>query len=67
MQPFSDRPARLKPMAGALAIAWVLAHPAVTVCLCGAKSPAQVDDHLRAAAWRLTAADRAELASLLEA
>jgi aryl-alcohol dehydrogenase-like predicted oxidoreductase len=49
-----------------LAIAWVLAHPAVTVCLCGAKSPAQVDDHLRAAAWRLTEADRDELAQLLQ-
>ena len=42
-----------------LAIAWVLAHPAVTVCLCAAQSPAQVDDHLRAAAWRLSASDRA--------
>jgi aryl-alcohol dehydrogenase-like predicted oxidoreductase len=50
-----------------LAIAWVLAHPAVTVCLCGAKSPAQVDDHLRAAAWRLSAADRAAVTQLLEA
>lgn len=49
-----------------LAIAWVLAHPAVTVCLCGAKTPAQVDDHVRAAAWRLTPEERAEVDRLLE-
>jgi aryl-alcohol dehydrogenase-like predicted oxidoreductase len=48
-----------------LAIAWVLAHPAVTVCLCGAKSPAQVDDHIRAAAWQLSAADRADVERLV--
>jgi aryl-alcohol dehydrogenase-like predicted oxidoreductase len=50
-----------------LAIAWVLAHPAVTVCLCGAKSPEQVDEHVRAAAWQLTAAERAEVTRLLDA
>ena len=41
-----------------LAIAWVLSDPAVTVCLCGAKSPQQVDDHVRAAEWQLTEDDR---------
>jgi aryl-alcohol dehydrogenase-like predicted oxidoreductase len=50
-----------------LAIAWVLSHPAVTVCLCGAKAPDQVDDHIRAAEWRLTARDRREIDSLLPA
>ena len=48
-----------------LAIAWVLSHPAITVCLCGAKSPDQVDEHVRAAAWRLTPEDRAEIDGLL--
>jgi aryl-alcohol dehydrogenase-like predicted oxidoreductase len=48
-----------------LAIAWVLSYPAVTVCLCGAKSPEQVDDHVRAAGWRLTAEDRAAVDALL--
>jgi aryl-alcohol dehydrogenase-like predicted oxidoreductase len=48
-----------------LAIAWVLAHPAVTVCLCGAKSEAQVDDHVRAASWSLSDQDRQELEQLL--
>ncbi len=48
-----------------LAIAWVLAHPAVTVCLCGAKSPAQIDDHVRAAEWHLTEAERREVEHLV--
>jgi aryl-alcohol dehydrogenase-like predicted oxidoreductase len=48
-----------------LAIAWVLAHPAITVCLCGAKSPEQVDDHIRAAAWQLSAEDRRDIDRLL--
>jgi aryl-alcohol dehydrogenase-like predicted oxidoreductase len=48
-----------------LAIAWVLSHPAVTVCLCGAKSPEQVDDHVRAASWQLGAEDRRDLDRLL--
>jgi aryl-alcohol dehydrogenase-like predicted oxidoreductase len=48
-----------------LAIAWVLAHPAMTVCLCGAKSPDQVDEHVRAAQWKLTEAERKEVAALV--
>jgi aryl-alcohol dehydrogenase-like predicted oxidoreductase len=48
-----------------LAIAWVLAHPAITVCLCGAKSPEQVDEHVRAANWHLTDSDRQEVAVLI--
>jgi aryl-alcohol dehydrogenase-like predicted oxidoreductase len=49
-----------------LAIAWVLAHPAVTVCLCGAKSPEQVDDHIRAASWQLNDEDRRDVERLLD-
>jgi aryl-alcohol dehydrogenase-like predicted oxidoreductase len=48
-----------------LAIAWVLSHPAVTVCLCGGKSPEQVDDHVRAASWSLSTDDRDEIERLL--
>jgi aryl-alcohol dehydrogenase-like predicted oxidoreductase len=48
-----------------LAIAWVLSHPAVTVCLCGAKSPEQVDDHVRAASWHFSTEDRREIDRLL--
>jgi aryl-alcohol dehydrogenase-like predicted oxidoreductase len=43
----------------------VLSHPAVTVCLCGAKSPEQVDDHVRAASWELSTEDRDEIDRLL--
>jgi len=48
-----------------LAIAWVLAHPAVTVCLCGGKSPQQVDDHVRAASWHLSTEERRDIEQLL--
>jgi aryl-alcohol dehydrogenase-like predicted oxidoreductase len=48
-----------------LAIAWVLSHPAVTVCLCGAKSAEQVDEHVRAAGWTLSEAEREEIGRLL--
>jgi aryl-alcohol dehydrogenase-like predicted oxidoreductase len=48
-----------------LAIAWVLANAAVTVCLCGAKTAAQVDDHVRAAAWTLSRSDLDEIDELL--
>ncbi len=48
-----------------LGIAWVLSHPAVTVCLCGAKSPEQVDDHVRATSWHLSTEDRREIDRLL--
>jgi aryl-alcohol dehydrogenase-like predicted oxidoreductase len=47
-----------------LAIAWVLSHPAITVCLCGAKSPDQVDEHVRAAGWVLTPAEREDVSRL---
>jgi aryl-alcohol dehydrogenase-like predicted oxidoreductase len=50
-----------------LAIAWVLAHPAVTVCLCGGKSPEQVDDHARAASWQLSTEERREIDRFLAA
>jgi aryl-alcohol dehydrogenase-like predicted oxidoreductase len=49
-----------------LAIAWVLSNPAVTVCLCGGKSPEQVDDHVRAANWHLSTDDRGEIERLLD-
>jgi aryl-alcohol dehydrogenase-like predicted oxidoreductase len=37
----------------------------VTVCLCGAKSPEQVDDHVRAASWQLSTEDRRDIDRLL--
>ena len=48
-----------------LAIAWVLSHPEVTVCLCGAKLPEQIDDHVRAANWHLSTDDRLDIDRIL--
>jgi len=48
-----------------LAVAWTLANPAVTSCIVGAKSPDQLDDHVRAAEWRLPVAEMDEIEGLL--
>jgi aryl-alcohol dehydrogenase-like predicted oxidoreductase len=50
-----------------LAIAWTLANPAVTSCIVGAKRPDQLDAHVRAADWRLSPDDLAEIDRLLAA
>ena len=44
-----------------LAIAWTLAHPAVTSALAGAKTPEQVNHNAKAADWRLTHKDLQEI------
>lgn len=44
-----------------LAIAWPLAHPAVTSSIVGAKTPEQVHHNARAADWRLTERDLKEI------
>ena len=49
-----------------LAIAWVLANPAVSAALVGAKSPAQVQHNARAADWHLTPADLSEIETLMD-
>ncbi len=48
-----------------LAIAWVLANPAVSSALVGAKSPEQALHNAKAADWRLTPADLDEIESLM--
>ena len=48
-----------------LAVAWVLANPAVTAPLVGARTVAQLEDSLRSAEIRLTAAEWAEIAGLV--
>jgi aryl-alcohol dehydrogenase-like predicted oxidoreductase len=50
----------------ALAIAWVLAHPAVTAAIVGAKSPEQVRHNAEAADWELWPEDLAEIDTLLD-
>ena len=49
-----------------LAIAWVLANPAVSSALVGAKSPEQVHHNAKAADWRLTTADLQEIETLMD-
>ena len=44
-----------------LAIAWTLAQPAVTSSLVGARTPEQVYHNIKAADWRLTEAELAEI------
>lgn len=46
---------------GAVALAWVLANPAVTAAIVGARRPGQFADHVAAATLRLTAAERAAI------
>ncbi len=48
-----------------LAIAWTLAHPAVTSCIVGAKTPEQAVYNAAAGDWRLSESDMAELAKIL--
>jgi len=48
--------------AGAVALAWVLANPAVTAAIVGARRPGQFADHSAAATLRLTDAERASVA-----
>ena len=49
-----------------LAIAWVLANPAVSSALVGAKSPEQVYHNAKAADWTLTASDLREIETLMD-
>ena len=48
-----------------LAIAWTLAHPAVTSCIAGAKTPEQAIHNASAGDWRLTSGDMAEISEIL--
>ena len=48
-----------------LAIAWTLAHPAVTSPIVGAKTPQQVRHNALAADWDLTPGDLEEIADIL--
>jgi len=48
-----------------LAIAWVLAHKAVTTALCGARRPGHLAAHLNAVSWQLTQRDLQEIDGLM--
>lgn len=49
-----------------LAIAWTLANPAVTVAICGAKTPEQAIENARAGQWQLREAEMAEIEQQIE-
>ena len=49
-----------------LAIAWVLANPAVSSALVGAKSPEQVHHNASAADWSLTQSDLDEIETIMD-
>ncbi|MCJ7830452.1 MAG: aldo/keto reductase, partial [Desulfobacterales bacterium] len=49
----------------ALAIAWVLGHPAVTAAIAGAKTPEQVRRNAQAADWVLSSEELKEIDTLL--
>jgi aryl-alcohol dehydrogenase-like predicted oxidoreductase len=57
--------ARHRVSVGEIAIAWVLAWPAVTGAIVGARSPRQVDGWIRAASLELTPADLDEVAAAI--
>jgi aryl-alcohol dehydrogenase-like predicted oxidoreductase len=44
-----------------LAVNWLLAKPETASIIAGATKPAQVEQNVKAAGWKLTAADLAEL------
>jgi len=44
-----------------VAINWVIHRPGVTLAICGAKRPSQVEDNAGAAGWQLTADELAEI------
>jgi aryl-alcohol dehydrogenase-like predicted oxidoreductase len=50
--------------AAQMAIAWVLSQPGVTVALCGAKRPAQIEESAGAGDWVLTPAEAQKLREL---
>jgi aryl-alcohol dehydrogenase-like predicted oxidoreductase len=52
---------------GELAHAWLLAHPQVSSVISGATSPAQVQDNVKAAEWKLTEEQLAEVNKILDA
>jgi aryl-alcohol dehydrogenase-like predicted oxidoreductase len=49
-----------------LAIAWVLAHPAVTVALVGMRNLHELEENVAAADWRLSDQDKADIDRIFE-
>ncbi len=58
LQPIADRNGK---SLAQLAIAWVLRRKEVTAAIVGAKSPAQIQETIKAGDWNLSTADAAEI------
>jgi aryl-alcohol dehydrogenase-like predicted oxidoreductase len=52
--------------AGVVAIAWTLAHPAITAAIVGARNPQQVEVNWQAAKFRLTPEELQEIQSFMD-
>lgn len=52
---------------GQLAVRWCLDQPGVTVALCGARRPAQIEENAGGAGWSLSAADQEEIGRIVDA
>ena len=48
-----------------LAIAWVLAHPAISVALCGARRPEQVEENIGGSNWQISTDDLYKMGQIL--
>jgi aryl-alcohol dehydrogenase-like predicted oxidoreductase len=66
LEAFRERAAARGATMAALAIAWVLSHPLTTAVITGPRRPEQLDPAEAALEIRLSAEERAELASLFE-
>jgi aryl-alcohol dehydrogenase-like predicted oxidoreductase len=58
LRPIAERAGRT---VAQLAVAWVIQRPGITVALCGAKRPEQIEETAPAMNWRLTPQDLAEI------
>jgi len=65
IQRLKDYAANFERTVTELAIAWVLAHPAVSCALCGARRPEHLDDQIKAANWHLTHVDLQEIEKIV--
>ncbi len=47
-----------------LALAWVVSNPTVSVALAGTRRPAEIEENVRAVEWKMTEAEREEIAAI---
>jgi aryl-alcohol dehydrogenase-like predicted oxidoreductase len=57
---------RYRKTVGQLAIRWCLDQPGVTVALCGARRPGQIEENAGGAGWSLSTADQEEISRIID-